>query len=207
MTNSAKIKVYQEVLDQIRLFIEENNLTEGDRLPSERELAEQLNAGRSSVREALRAIELLGLIETKHGEGTFLKTYRPYHTVEVLSTFVLRQTSTKEELLEVLHMLEQQCIQKAHQHLTQKDYVYLYEEIQELDLSQVHAFFYNYLFEKVQNQLLLKIWHLVHKFSQSAYQPNLPKLFYIDLLKLIQEKKLDKASHKIERVYQELSLD
>lgn len=67
MTKDTKSKVYQEVLEEIRNYIVDHQLQDGDRLPSERELAEQLNAGRSSVREALRAIELLGLIETRHG--------------------------------------------------------------------------------------------------------------------------------------------
>jgi len=57
---TTKPKVYQGVLQQIRLYIEKNRLGPGDKLPSERELSEKLQAGRSSVREALRALELLG---------------------------------------------------------------------------------------------------------------------------------------------------
>src|SRR5690625_1924677 len=101
MSNSSKIKVYEEVLNEIQTYIEENELVDGDKLPSERELAEQLNAARSSVREALRAIELLGLIETKRGEGTFLKKYQPYQTVELLAAFILRQPITIQELFEM----------------------------------------------------------------------------------------------------------
>src|SRR5690606_15594180 len=100
------VKVYQEVLEQIRLFIDQHNLSPGDRLPSERYLAETLKAGRSSVREALRAIELLGLIETRKGEGTFLKAYQPYHSVELLSSFILRESKKKEELIEFKKLLE-----------------------------------------------------------------------------------------------------
>jgi len=59
---SPKQKVYQDVLLEIRKFIESNQLESGDKLPSERELSERLGRGRSSVREALRAMELLGLI-------------------------------------------------------------------------------------------------------------------------------------------------
>ena len=88
MTLSTKQKVYQEVIRELQRYIEVNNLNAGDRLPSERELAEKLNAGRSSVREALRALELIGLIETRHGEGTFLRAYRSYQTVELLSSFI-----------------------------------------------------------------------------------------------------------------------
>lgn len=80
---TPKQKVYQGVLQEIRNFIAKNNLKTGDKLPSERELSDKLQAGRSSIREALRAMELLGLIETRHGEGTYLSMYRPYQTMEL----------------------------------------------------------------------------------------------------------------------------
>ncbi|UZW67941.1 GntR family transcriptional regulator [Priestia flexa] len=57
---NERSKVYVEILKQIRQLMQSNQLQTGDKIPSERELAERLNAGRSSVREALRALELLG---------------------------------------------------------------------------------------------------------------------------------------------------
>lgn len=77
-------KVYEGILLQLHEIIQEQNLRPGDKLPSERELSEQLGAGRSSVREALRALELLGLIETRRGEGTFLKHYRHNRLIDIL---------------------------------------------------------------------------------------------------------------------------
>ncbi|MER1935547.1 MAG: GntR family transcriptional regulator, partial [Priestia megaterium] len=70
---NERSKVYVEILKQIRQLMEDDRLTTGDKIPSERELSERLGAGRSSVREALRALELIGLIETRRGEGTFIK--------------------------------------------------------------------------------------------------------------------------------------
>lgn len=88
-------KVYEGVLYQLKAYIEENQLSPGDKLPSERELSEQLGVGRSSIREAFRAMELLGLIETRRGEGTYMRSYRPYHMVELLSNFLLTEKRTK----------------------------------------------------------------------------------------------------------------
>ncbi|MBR8646160.1 FadR family transcriptional regulator [[Brevibacterium] frigoritolerans] len=56
-------------------MIEADSLLPGDKIPSERELSDRFNVGRSSVREALRALELLGLIETRRGEGTFIRGF------------------------------------------------------------------------------------------------------------------------------------
>ena len=58
----SQTKVYLNILEKLKEIIHQKNLLPGDKLPSERELAETLNVGRSSVREALRAMELLGLI-------------------------------------------------------------------------------------------------------------------------------------------------
>src|SRR5699024_12380240 len=101
---SPKQKVYQGVLQEIRRFIDNNKLQPGDRLPSERELSDKLQAGRSSVREALRAVELLGLIETRHGEGTVLSEYRSLQTDEILYSFILKKSMTENKLRVTTHI-------------------------------------------------------------------------------------------------------
>ena len=54
-------KMFIQIVKQLRDLIVEQNIQPGDKLPSERVLSERLNVGRSSVREALRSLELLGL--------------------------------------------------------------------------------------------------------------------------------------------------
>src|SRR5271167_4498660 len=62
-------KVYQEVARQLeRRIVEE--MKPGDRLPSERELVQMLGVSRSSVRDAIRTLELMGLLEPRQGVGT-----------------------------------------------------------------------------------------------------------------------------------------
>ena len=86
--NSSKI--YLDIVNQLRHMIEQDGLLPGDKIPSERELSDRLQVGRSSVREALRALELLGLIETKRGEGTFIKNFQDHKLVEILGGFFLQ---------------------------------------------------------------------------------------------------------------------
>ena len=88
MTNQTT-KMYLQIVRELRLLIEKENIRPGGKIPSERELAERLQVGRSTVREALRSLELLGLIETRRGEGTFLTDFRKHKLVEILSTFIL----------------------------------------------------------------------------------------------------------------------
>ena len=71
---SSNTKVYLEIVKN-PFHYGRGWIGSGDRLPSERELSSRLNVGRSSVREALRALELVGLIETRRGEGTFIRNF------------------------------------------------------------------------------------------------------------------------------------
>lgn len=181
---SPKQKVYQGVLLEIRKFIEKNQLEPGDRLPSERELSEKLKRGRSSVREALRAMELLGLIETKHGEGTFLRTYQPYRTVELLASFVLQDHNTGNELLSVKQLLEKEAAKLAFSNLHGRDISALNEisDHKMMKPAERHREFFHHLVKRTENQLLVKIWQLLDEFSRTIYKQHYPDVFYKDLI-------------------------
>lgn len=64
--------LYEAILQRLREYAIEAGLSRGDRLPSERDLAEQLGTSRASVKQALIVLEVQGLVETRHGGGTFL---------------------------------------------------------------------------------------------------------------------------------------
>jgi GntR family transcriptional regulator, transcriptional repressor for pyruvate dehydrogenase complex len=64
--------VYEEVVSQIRELISSGSLRPGDRLPSERELAEKLGVSRESIREGLKHLHSIGLVETRSHRGTFV---------------------------------------------------------------------------------------------------------------------------------------
>ncbi|MEH7385199.1 GntR family transcriptional regulator, partial [Bacillus sp. JJ1521] len=110
---SPNSKVYIEIVKQIRSIILDDGLSTGDKIPSERELSDRLNVGRSSVREALRSLELLGLIETRRGEGTFLKDFGDHQLIHLLGTFIIQGDKTKDDLLETKQTLEKSCIELA----------------------------------------------------------------------------------------------
>ena len=63
-------QVTRQVQEQLTAFIAAENLKTGDRLPSLREFTEALGVSRPSVREGLRALEALGLVEIRHGSGS-----------------------------------------------------------------------------------------------------------------------------------------
>ncbi|SET44752.1 GntR family transcriptional regulator, transcriptional repressor for pyruvate dehydrogenase complex [Oceanobacillus limi] len=188
---SPKQKVYQEVLQEIRKLIDENKLKTGDKLPSERELSEKLGAGRSSVREALRAMELLGLIETKHGEGTFLSAYRPYQSVEVLASFILQETSTRNDLLQTKKKLEKEAAKMAYERLTDQNINELEKLTTDLsdDMKKQHLTYFTYLFTKTENLLLTRIWRLMEEYSHTMDAHYYDQKFYVELINIFRTRK------------------
>lgn len=65
-------RLYQQIVDQIETLIREGKLRPGDKLPSERELAEQFSVSRTAVREAVKALSEKGLVTIESGRGTFI---------------------------------------------------------------------------------------------------------------------------------------
>ena len=65
-------RLYEQVADQISRWITENGLAPGDRLPPERELAQRLGVSRATLSQALVALEVIGVVVVRHGDGTVL---------------------------------------------------------------------------------------------------------------------------------------
>ena len=103
-------KMFLQIVKQLRELIIDRHIQPGDKLPSERVLCEQLNTSRSSVREALRSLELLGLIETRQGGGTFLADVSGNQLVEILSSFILQEERSQKDVHATREMHEREAI-------------------------------------------------------------------------------------------------
>jgi GntR family transcriptional repressor for pyruvate dehydrogenase complex len=68
----ARTRLYEQVAEQITTWIGENGLKAGDRLPPERELATRLGVSRATLSQALVALEVVGVVAVRHGDGTVL---------------------------------------------------------------------------------------------------------------------------------------
>ncbi|MFC0329435.1 FadR/GntR family transcriptional regulator [Paenibacillus sepulcri] len=67
-------KIYEQIADQLKQFILEGGWKSGEKLPSTKELSEQFQVGRSTMREALSALRAMGLIDIRQGEGCYVRT-------------------------------------------------------------------------------------------------------------------------------------
>jgi len=122
MFKPVKIKkIYEEVIDQIKGFITEGKLQPGDKLMSERELAEEFGVSRASVREAFSALEMMGIIDIHPGEGSFLRQASYEDMVEPLSFLLQRDIDNVMQLLEVRKILEVEVAVLAAVRATEED--------------------------------------------------------------------------------------
>jgi GntR family transcriptional repressor for pyruvate dehydrogenase complex len=99
-------RIYEEIVRQIKAMIAEGRLKSGDQLPPERDLADKFVVSRTSVREALRALESLGLVEIRPGEGTFVKEISVEALIEPLALVMASQREAIGELFEARRLLE-----------------------------------------------------------------------------------------------------
>ncbi|EHK88107.1 transcriptional regulator, GntR family protein [Saccharomonospora azurea SZMC 14600] len=68
----ARPRLYEQVIERLREYVAHERLRAGDRLPAERDLAQRLGVSRASVKQAIVVLEVQGLVETRHGGGSYL---------------------------------------------------------------------------------------------------------------------------------------
>ena len=125
------VRVYEQVVDQIREWISEGKLKPGDKLPVERELAEVFNVSRNSVRAALRTLETIGLIESRQGAGTFVREGMLDHFQDTLSRALASKREAIEEILTARKIFEPGIAYYAALNATTSDIAELEEIIRQ----------------------------------------------------------------------------
>jgi GntR family transcriptional regulator, transcriptional repressor for pyruvate dehydrogenase complex len=116
-----RVKLYEEVAARIRDLIAEGELRPGQALPSERKLAEQFKVGRAVIREAIRQLEVSGLVESRHGGGNYVREITVEHLVAPIASVLNGMSHLREELMDARLFFEPQIAQAAAAHATPED--------------------------------------------------------------------------------------
>ncbi|HUD37370.1 MAG TPA: FadR/GntR family transcriptional regulator [Streptosporangiaceae bacterium] len=99
--------VTDEAIEKIKAMIVSGTLRAGDRLPKEADLAAELGLSRNSLREAVKALSLVNILDVRQGDGTYVTSLEPTLLLEALSFIVdFHRDSTVLELLQVRRILE-----------------------------------------------------------------------------------------------------
>lgn len=132
-------RLYQQVAEQIQEMILDGRLKSGDRLPAERIMAEQFSVSRNSIREAIRALEILGIAESRQGGGNFIVAGKSSCLFEPLSIMFKLHNGTFTDLLEIRRGLEMEAAALAAQRITQDEatgLVSIMEALKQADSEQ-----------------------------------------------------------------------
>ncbi|NGY64541.1 FadR family transcriptional regulator [Lentzea sp. NEAU-D13] len=111
----VKSRLYEQVLERLRAYVTEAGLKAGDKLPAERDLAASLGVSRASVKQAIVVLEVQGLVEARHGGGTYL--VRDTLDVEPVEQLVERRKRLPE-VLEAREALETKLAELAAERRT-----------------------------------------------------------------------------------------
>jgi GntR family transcriptional regulator, transcriptional repressor for pyruvate dehydrogenase complex len=111
-------RVSGQVVSQFLDMVKRGELNAGDRLPPERELAERFGVGRNSVREALRELNLLGVVASRHGEGTFVAAPDARHLMTPFRSLLELSAPAADSVLEFRLVFEPSVAGLAARNLT-----------------------------------------------------------------------------------------
>ena len=150
---------------KIRDMIEQGKLKAGDRLPTERELAEAFKVSRPSVREALRALESQGFLVSRQGDGTYVSQQPIELLIEPFASLILKEKFDQLELFEMRRLIEPQLAYLAAERATPAEIVEMEQlvNIQEQELASnelgptPEKTLHDLLFKAAKNKILISI--------------------------------------------------
>jgi DNA-binding FadR family transcriptional regulator len=164
-----------ETGDAIRAYIVDKQLKPGDALPSEAELATQLDVGKTSVREALRRLEAHGVVEVRRGKGLFVGTFSFGPLIEQLPYGLQADNVPLRQLLQTRRALEEGLISEVAKVITEEDLQLLDDLVAKMRADADHGrvpadvdqAFHQALFAPLDNPFVLQLidvfWNIFRK--------------------------------------------
>lgn len=192
--------MFLQIVKQLRDLIAVQNIQEGEKIPSERVLSEQLNVGRSSVREALRSLELLGLIETRHGNGTYLASMKHHHLVEIVGSFILQDASSVADVHATREMHEKEAIRIICQSETLRKLPIWESFFVEIELAHVlpREAILRECMIVTENRLAYKVWLQLLAYSNNTLMNDITNAEKIYLQTMLASMKMGYKKEAIE---------
>jgi len=130
-------RAFEEIATQIRKFVSTGRLKPGDRLPAERELSTQFGVSRNTLREALRSLEIAGLIELRKGStgGAFIQSGSPNVIVNGLRDLYHLGAISPKELTDARVWIEAVVVRIACQRATRDDIAALEQNVADAEAA------------------------------------------------------------------------
>ncbi|OFX14053.1 MAG: hypothetical protein A2Z18_06830 [Armatimonadetes bacterium RBG_16_58_9] len=164
--------LYEYVIEQVKAHIADNDLRPGDRLPTENELAEKLEVSRSSVREAMKALQVMGVVSTRPRIGCVVRALDMKALAEHLSFRFEVDQASLYELLEARQLLETAVMPLVIERATEDHFAKMEESLrlhkQQIDEGatgvDADIGFHEALFEAAGNKVLQGFSEIIKEF-------------------------------------------
>lgn len=157
--NRVNIKSYEKVLEYVKNGIVSGNIKQGDKLPTERYLADMLNIGRYSVREGIRVLESLGIAECIHGGGNYISDNFEEGLARIVTMIVLLRKTDCYEIDDFRRGLEKQalflCLDSNN--LDSGNLIKIAESMRTADsegCAELDSQFHRYIYDSAGNTLI-----------------------------------------------------
>lgn len=178
--------LYQAVQDEVKAYIIEHALVPGDALPPETELAEQLGVSRNSVREAVKSLETLGIVEARTGAGLFVRSFSFDPLLENLAYGLMFDLKDLADILELRFHIEHSMIDQAVAAVTEEQLQELYAILSRMrtalaqgeEYTEEDRLFHSTLWANVKNRSVGKLvdafWMVFSQARRHASVPSNP---------------------------------
>jgi DNA-binding FadR family transcriptional regulator len=178
---ARKQPIYEVAQQEIKAFILRNNLKPGDSLPPEAELARQLGISRNSLREAVKALESLGVLDARAGVGLFVRGFSFDPLLENLAYGLRIGSKDLRDIFEIRYHLEYSMAERAIQSVTPEQIAHLRAILERMhSAAQAGRYsaeddraFHQALWENVDNTILSKLLDIFWLIREQAQQSDL----------------------------------
>jgi GntR family transcriptional regulator, transcriptional repressor for pyruvate dehydrogenase complex len=116
-----KKKAYEDIVQQIRTLIEEGKLKRNDHLPSERDLSEAFRVSRTTVREAIRTLESMKLLQSRQGDGTYVLASSEESLIQPLAVALFNEKDDIRDIFYIRKIIEPHVAELAAENATPQD--------------------------------------------------------------------------------------
>jgi GntR family transcriptional repressor for pyruvate dehydrogenase complex len=174
----SKQSIPDSVSKQIQQLIAKRKLKAGDKLPSQRDLAEQLGVGRPAIREALKRLEAMGIVKVQHGKSSTIEKVDLSTIMGNVSNLLELAPIDVLQLLEAKEIVEFKCSELASQRATEKDLTEMKGYLEEMEKNKknpkVHAeadyLFHFTIVKAADNPFIIEIMKVLGKMIEKAIE-------------------------------------
>ena len=210
--------LHVRVQESLRSYVEDNQLKAGDALPPESFLGQQLGVSRNSVREAIKALESLGILETRRGIGVFVKEFSFQPLLDNLAYGLAGGLRDIEELRELRSVLEVGLIHKTIDMIDEEDLAALRQITERMleraerneSFAEEDEQFHQLLFRCQNNRMLTGLiavfWRAFYKASDFANLANSDPLStwrdHHEIVEAIAARDVERARERLDKHYE-----